>query len=399
MSIYQIALNNLKRRKVKMAFLVLGLVVGVATAVALFSIVQAMKLELGDRLDEFGANIVITPRSQGMDMTYAGTHVSEVVFDVEMLTEADLPKIREVPDADSINIISPKLVGAVTVDGQKALLVGVDTKREFTMKPWFTLREQAGVPADKKPTDLALLDVPEDTVILGSGAARAFRKKAGDRIGINGRGFTVIGVLTEMGNQEDGLIFGNLPVVQNLVGRPGEYSMIEVSAYCNFCPIEDIVMQLTDALPNGRVTALRQAALVREETIDRFSKFGLALSGVVMLIAALVVLTTMLSSVNERTREIGIFRAIGFRRSHVVKIIVLEAGLVSIVGGLTGFLSGNLAARAAGPFLAQMQVSVPWNTNLILPSVLLSVGLAVLASLYPALKAAKLDPVEALRFI
>ncbi|MDW7650907.1 MAG: FtsX-like permease family protein [Bacillota bacterium] len=399
MSIYQIALSNLKRRKVKMAFLVIGLVVGVATVVALFSIVQAMRLELGERLDEFGANVVITPRSEGMELSYGGTHVSEVAFDVEMLTEADLPKIREIPDGESINIISPKIVGAVTVDGQQTLFVGVDTKREFTMKPWFSLREEAGVPAGERITDLALLDVPEDGLILGSGAARALDKNAGDLMDVQGRAFTVTGVLHEMGTEEDGLIYGNLAVVQGLVGRPGEFSMIEVSAYCNFCPVEEIVAQLTDVLPNGRVTALRQAALIREETIDRFSSFGFALSGVVLLVAALVVLVTMLSSVNERTREIGIFRAIGFRRLHVVEIIVLEVLIVSIIGGLAGFAVGNGLARVAGPFLAQMQVSIPWNTSLILPSVALSSILAVVASLYPALKAARLDPVEALRFI
>lgn len=267
------------------------------------------------------------------------------------------------------------------------------------MKPWFSLREQNGVATGERLTDLALLDVPDDGVLLGAGAARSFGKKVGDTLSVNGRAFTVIGILNELGSQEDGLIYGNLAVTQELLGRPGEFSMIEVSAYCNFCPIEEIVMQLTEVLPNGRVTALRQAALLREETITRFSAFGFALSGVVLLIAALVVLVTMLSSVNERTREIGIFRAIGFRRMHVIQIIVLEALIVSVLGGLAGFAVGNGIARYAGPYLAQMQVNVPWNSQLILPAVMLSVVLAVLASLYPALKAAKLDPVEALRFI
>lgn len=399
MSIFQIAFNNLKRRKIKMAFLVVGLVVGVATVVALFSIVQAMRLELGDRLDEFGANVVITPRSEGMELSYGGTQVSEVSFNVQLLTEEDLPKIREVPDGDSINIISPKIVGAVMANDQNALLVGVDTKREFTMKPWFSLREQADLAPGQKVGDLALLDIPEDSILLGSSAARAFSVAPGDTMAVNGKEFNVFGVLNELGTEEDGLMYGNLLVVQGLLGRPGEFSMIEVSAYCNFCPVEEIVAQLTDVLPNGRVTALRQAALVREETIDRFSSFGIALSGVVLLIATLVVLTTMLSSVNERTREIGIFRAIGFRQMHVMQIILLEAVMVSVLGGIIGFAVGNVVARAAGPFLAQMSVSVPWNTEMILPSVILAAALSVAASIYPALKAARLDPVEALRFI
>jgi putative ABC transport system permease protein len=399
MNICQIAINNLKRRKMKMLFLMLGLVVGVATVVGLLSIVQAMRSELGDRIDEFGANAVIVPRSEGVELSYGGTVVSDIAFDVQTLTMDDVPKIYESSVVEYINIVSPKLIGAVKAGEQNALIVGVETKREFTQKPWFSLREQTGVAAGERVGDLAMLDVPEDSLILGSSAARVLGKKAGDTLEINGRTFGIFGVLNEMGAEEDGLIYGNLAVVQGLLGRPGELSMIEVSAYCNFCPIEEIVAGLSDALPNSRVVALRQAAMFRHQTIDQFSAFGFALSGVVLLIAALVVLTTMLSSVNERTREIGIFRALGFRRVHVMEIIFLEAGLVSVLGGLSGYVLGSAAARVAGPYLAQIQGSIPLRTDLILPAVLLSALLAILASAYPALKAARLDPAEALRFI
>ncbi|MCW3491396.1 ABC transporter permease [Dethiobacter alkaliphilus] len=399
MNIFQIAVNNLKRRKMKMLFLMLGLVVGVATVVAMLSIVEAMRLELGDRIDEFGANAVIMPRSEGVELDYGGTMVSGVTFDMETLTEDDIPKIYESSVVDYVNIVSPKLVGAVQAEGQNGLIVGVDTKREFTQKPWFSLQSQDGVGRGESVGELALLDVPEDGIILGSSAARVLDKNAGDRLEVNEETFTVFGVLAPMGTEEDGLIYANLPVVQGLLERPGELTMIEVSAYCNFCPIEEVVIGLSDALPNANVIALRQAAQFRYQTIDQFTAFGYALSGVVLLIAALVVLTTMLSSVNERTREIGIFRAIGFRRAHVMEIVYLEAGMVSILGGLAGYLLGSAAASVAGPFLAQIQGSVPLRYDLILPAILLSAVLALLASTYPALKAAKLDPAEALRFI
>ena len=100
MSIFQIAIDNLKRRRIKTAFLVIGLVVGVATVVSLMSIVQAMRLELGNELDRFGPNIVITPRFQGQELYYGGTQVSKVAFDVKPLTESDLPLIRAIPDRE-----------------------------------------------------------------------------------------------------------------------------------------------------------------------------------------------------------------------------------------------------------------------------------------------------------
>ena len=399
MSIFQIAIGNIKRRKRKMVFLVSALMVGVAVVVSIFNIVQAMRLELGNELDRFGPNIVITPKFQGLNLNYGGSQVAEVMSDVKPLTRGDLPLIQSIPDGDSINILSPKLVGAVQLNDRKALLVGVETKREFTMKPWFSLRESSNTGPDGQPVDLALMDLPDDGLILGAGAANALEAHAGDAVSVNGRAFNVTGILDEMGTEEDGLAYANLAVVQEILQRPGAFTMIEVSGFCNFCPIEDMTAQMATVLPNARVTALRQAALIREESIDRFSAYGFILAGVVLLVAALVVLTTMLSAVNERTREIGIFRAIGFRRTHILRIVLLEAVLTSTAAGVSGFLAGSVIASAAGSYLAKMAITVPWNASMIVPSIMVAIGVAALSSLYPAVKAANLDPAEALRFI
>ena len=398
MDLYTIAFSNLKRRKVKALLVALGLIVGVASVVALLGIVTAMRLELGDRLDEFGANIMVMPQAEGTQLTYGGIHTVDVAFDAETLTEDDLPKIDAIPERKSINIIQPKLVGAVDVANRPVLVVGGDTRLEFTLKSWFSLAEHADSTGDTVP-NLALWELPEDGVLLGATAARVFEKGAGDEITLNNEQFFVYGVLNQTGTEEDGLVFTALPTAQRLLERPGQLSMIEIAAYCNFCPIEEAVAQLSDALPNARVTALRQAALIREETIDRFYSFGLMLSSIILFVTVLTVLVTTLTSVNERTREIGIFRAIGFRSTHVATIVVLESVLISFVAGVIGYVAGLALAQLFGPFLVGMQVSVPWSVETLAMSILLSVALATVASLYPAIKAARRDPADALRFI
>jgi len=106
---------------------------------------------------------------------------------------------------------------------------------------------------------------------------------------------------------------------------------------------------------------------------------------------------TMMGSVNERTREIGIFRAIGFRRGHVMQIILLEAMVVGLIGGVLGYFGGNGIAWAALPLVIEDGSFAGFNYNLGGIALLLSVALSLLASLYPAQKASKLDPSEALR--
>ncbi len=398
MNIFQIALSNLKRRKMKMLFLMLGLVIGVTTVVAFLNIIEAMHIDLGNRIDEFGANAIILPKSEGMEVD-SGVMTSDLTYDVQKLTMDDIPKIYESSIAEYINIVSPKLIGAAEINGQKSLVVGIQPKQEFTQKPWFSLQAQDGITPGEHPGDLALLDVPEDGLIIGVSAARALQVNVGDEVKVNESSFKVFGIIAELGSEEDGLIYGSLNAVQTLLNRPGELSMIEVSAYCNNCPIEEITVGLDEAITNGRSIALRQAALFREETIDQFEAFGYALSGMVLLVAALMVFSTMLSSINDRTREIGIFRAIGFRRIHIMQIIFLEAGIISLFGGVLGFAAGSLFAKYGGPYLAQLQGAVQIRIELFLPALAISAALAILGSAYPAVKAARMDPAEALRFI
>lgn len=397
MSIFRIVLVHLKGRRVKTAFLGIALSLGVATVIAMLSLVSAMRLELGNELDKFGPNIVIMPRFQGQALASGGAGMAEVSAELKPLTPNDIDRIKTISDRESLNIISPKLVGAAKLNGQPALLVGMDLQSEFKMKPWFTFSELVGSPPGKvlmKPYEAKL---PENEVILGFETAKELDLSAGSTVSLNDQAYQVAAILNKSGGDEDRLVFANLITAQTLLGYEGAYSMIEVSGFCNNCPIEDMTSQISAVLPNAKVTALRQAALVREETIDRFETFGFLFSAAALLMTVLSGITTMLSSVNERTREIGTFRAIGFRRWRILQLIFIEAIIISILAGLVGYVVGILVAQLAGPGLAQIDVAIPWDPKLLLLSVSLSVVLVVLSSIYPALKAANMDPVRSIR--
>jgi putative ABC transport system permease protein len=106
---------------------------------------------------------------------------------------------------------------------------------------------------------------------------------------------------------------------------------------------------------------------------------------------------TMMSSVNERSREIGILRAIGYRKSHVMQIIILEAGIISSLGGAAGYLTGFGIGAAILPFLSDTGSRVAWSPMVPLVVLAVSVLVGLTAAIYPAYRATRLDPVEALR--
>jgi putative ABC transport system permease protein len=106
----------------------------------------------------------------------------------------------------------------------------------------------------------------------------------------------------------------------------------------------------------------------------------------------------MMGSVRERTREIGIFRAIGYRRSHIIRIVLLEAALVSALAGILGYFGGLGTTIATLPFFTEsVDVHVPLDPFLAGGAVIGAILLGLIASTYPALLAAKLDPNDALR--
>jgi putative ABC transport system permease protein len=385
MKLTDISLNNLRRRKSKMGFLVIGLLIGVATVVTLVSITQAMHTDIQDKIDQFGANIVITPKSDDLSLSYGGVTVSNTSFDIKELHSDSAALIRTIDLKANIAAVAPKLIGAVETGGTRVLLVGVVFPEELKIKKWWQIvgQEPAG---------------PDD-VLLGYGAAAKLGLMPGGRLILAGRNLNVAGTLKETGGQEDDLIVADLATTQAILGKPNAISLIEVSALCKACPVEEIVKQIEGVLPDAKISALAQAVKSRQQTVDQLTSFSVAVSAVVLLIGALIVLTTMMSSVNERTREIGIFRAIGFRRIHVARVILTEALIVSVLGGLLGWVVGMLASVTLGPRVAQLSVPIPLDPALAAGAVGLSVVVGLAASIYPALRASNLDPAEALRFI
>jgi putative ABC transport system permease protein len=134
------------------------------------------------------------------------------------------------------------------------------------------------------------------------------------------------------------------------------------------------------------------------EAIDHFKKFSVGISIIVLLIGSLIVFTNMMASVNERKREIGIFRAIGFRKSHVVRIIFLEALIVGLIAGMMGYLLGLGVSQIVGPMVTGMKGGKLFiDPILAAGAIILSALIGILSSAYPAIHASKMDPTTALR--
>ena len=383
MTLKTIALSNLRRRKSKALFVLAGLLIGVSTVVALLSLVQAMKHDINHKLEMYGANILITPKTENLALSYGGLSLGGVSFDMQEIHEEELEKVRDIKNAANIAAVGPMLLGVVKVGDQKILLAGVDFHAAGILRPWWNVQ-------GKMPDG--------DGVLLGGEAARVLGRRTGERLSINGKELPITGVLETTGSQDDGLIFTPLALAQTLLGKPGKISMAEVAALCTGCPIPEMVNQMAGVLPGANVMGIQQVVKGRMETIGHFEKFSYGVAALVLAIGGLMVLVTMMGSVRERTVEIGIFRAMGFRKSHVMRIILLEAAIISSIAGIMGYGLGLLATKGLLPFFSEGHgAAVPIDPTWAGAAYLLATMLGLASSIYPALLASRLDPNEALR--
>ena len=383
MRLTDIALRNLIRRKAKAGFVLAGLLIGISTVVGLITLADTMSHDINHKLEKYGANILIVPKTENLSLSYGGLSLGGVSFEMEEIRQTELDSIGTIKNAANIAAVGPLVLGVVDIDKNKALVAGVDFDAVGVLKPWWRLK--GAFPR-------------QNEALLGSQASRILGLNRGDPLVVAGHHLIVSGVLQPTGSQDDQLVFTQLATAQAILGKEGRISMAEVAALCKDCPIHAMVKQISDVLPGAQVMAIQQVVKGRMETLAKFKKFSYFISCVVILVGGLVVLVTMMGSVRERTAEIGVLRAMGFRKSHVMGIIFSEAAVVSSLAGILGYFVGFAVTKGALLVFSDMhQVTVPLNVPLAAMAFALAVITGLLSSAYPAFLATRMDPNDALR--
>jgi len=387
MRLTNIVVQNIRLRKMRSSLLMLSVIIGVASIIFLYTTTQAMQEDVANKLDQFGSNILILPDTE-QSLTFGGITV-EAPTQIKELDMSLIPLMQTIKNKETLATIAPKLLANTNLKGREILLLGVDFSQEFQLKKWW------------KVDGLEKSQIPSaDQVILGSDIAISLGLIPLQTVTILGQDFKIAGVIQPTGSTEnDQALFMDLAVLQKLTNRPNAISLIETAALCYTCPIEEVTQQLSDKLPGTKVTALMSSLESRDDTVNKFNLFARSVSLILLLASSLVITITMKSSVEERTREIGIFRAIGFRKRHIIIIILGEAGFLSLLGGLLGYILGMSMAVSFGSELMKAQVHISGQPNLLIYALSASLIIGLTASLYPALKAARLDPTESLRYL
>lgn len=373
MNLFRFALDNLTRRPARSSLTISAIALGIAAVVALTSISWGFEASWQKANDARGTDLIVTR------IASENTMPSPFVAEKVQPTLTRLPHVRAV-----VGLLSEMLT--VSPDAPPTFVFGW----AYGSYLWDHLHLIEG----RWPRDDA-----EAVVVIGSLAAEMLHKKVGDSVAIEGTTFQVAGIYTSNAVVENAALIMTLSQAQQVTDKPGKVNVlnIKVESAATEADLHYIKTQVQQTLPG--YTAITSGELVSQNAVVRISK---AMSNATILIAslvgALVVFNTMLMSINERTREIGILLALGWQRRTLMGLIFSEAMLLSLVGGAAGIVLGVLSAVGLEHLeLMRGKIDAVFSVPFFAAVLGLSVLLGVLGGLYPALKASRLLPSAALR--
>ncbi|MDR2123989.1 MAG: FtsX-like permease family protein [Desulfovibrio sp.] len=386
MSLLTLPARHLRAKWMRSLLLAAVFTLGLASMSGLYEVSTLIADNFEKKLLSYGANILITPRYETLKISYGGYSLGDVSMGEEPINLGTaLPAVDSVPLRGNIAVVAPKMLAAARVNGRTAALVGVDWEQELQLKGYWE-------------TDGEFPEGDDATAVLvGATAADKLGLRAGQTLHVDGRELRVAGVLKPTGNDDDTVLFVPLSLAQELAGKPGRASFLEVAALCSGCPIEDITAQLQAALPGSEVRALAQVAESRMYSVRFAQNLAFSVSLVILLTACAMLVMSMLSSVAERKREIGIMRAVGFSRAGVAVVFVAEALCIGLAAGACGYATGRLLTAYVLHRLEAGAAGAPdFDPAACAAVVLLAVLSAGLAALFPAWRAGRVEPAEAL---
>jgi len=394
MKLYQMVAKDAMRRKKRVLYATLGVVIGTMTVVGILTIALAGEARLYAELEKYGPNLTVIPAISNVDVRLGDLSLGTLSVGENYISEEKLPEMRQIADGEirealgiedegNIATLAPKLYVNTEVKGTSVMVVGVDPQEERNIKTWWKIQEGAYL----QHTDQAL---------VGSVAAELLELDISDTIMLNGSDITVTGILEETGSSDDYQIFVPLETLQQAFNKEGLVSAVDIRALCNACPVEIIADSINQNISGVRAVAVKQVAAAEMSMMEKINKFMLALAGITLVVGLFGVVNTMITSVHERTKDIGIMRAVGASRGQIIKVFVYEAIIIGIMGGIFGYVAGSLLAYAIGPIIFEgMPITyVPQYFPL---SLALATFIAIIATVYPAFRATKIKVADSFR--
>ena len=397
----RLAAISIEHRPIRSWLTILGIVIGVAAIISLISIGQGMQVAISEQLGRLGTDkVIVMPGGGGLMGAMGGMGGT-----IGKLTDDDIELIGNVRGVEDA-------AGMVFKMGK--IKFGNEVKYTYIMgMP--TSKESSWILENLQVTGRYLGEGDRYKAVVGYMYPNGlfFKKKVGvgSSIEIQDQQFRVVGAMEKIGNrQDDTEVYIPLDVAQELFNETDEVGMIYAKVRTGYDPAEvagRIEQEMRDDrdLKKGEedftVQTMQQVANAMKNILGIVQTILVGIASIALLVGGIGILNTMYTSVMERTREIGIMKAIGAKNSDVLLIFLIESGLMGLVGGGFGILAGVGMAKGAelyASYAGYTMVRAAITPSLLAFGLIFSFAVGTIAGFLPARRASKLKPADALRY-
>ena len=423
------------RRKERVALALMAVVMGTAITSSLITISMNITDQVGRELRSFGANIVVTPNSTSIPLEVGGINFGSFQ-EQQYVDEKDLPKLKTIFWRNQITAFAPYLYGLVQSGQDTVILTGTWFNKQIEIPsasitlPNGTVIKRSGqifVTGAKQIAPWWKIEgeLPKDDSytqsLVGASIAKKLGFKLGDAFNISYQGsvyaLQVAGIVST-GSFEDDQVIVALDNAQRILGKPDYVNKVLVSAlikpddelakkdhnkmsqdehvkwYCS--PYVDVfTFQIEEAIPGVEAKSIRKVAESEGKLLGQNQLLFTLIAINSIGASGIAVGSTMMASVLQRSREIGLMKAVGANNLQVASPLLLENCIIGLLGGLIGSPAGYILSYFISSNVFNFRI--PFDPVILPTSILIATGIALLGSLIPIRKAVAIEAARVMR--
>lgn len=384
--------HSIRHRQLRAWLTLIGIIIGIAAIISLITLTQGMQYAIEAQFSNFGSDVIrISPKGLRGPPTGA-----------DYLTTKDVDTVKSIP---GIEYVAPLYMDSTAVEYKNTKLFHLISGYESD------LVEKGFEDMDMKLSEGRLFSSTEKySVIIGAKVADEFDETTiplHSSLLIKDTKFKVVGIIESAGNpQSDQIIYAPLDSVREIFSKPDGVSVITAKVLDGMDPVEigdKIFRKLKKERDNENFEVFTPVQLIAQINsilgIIQFILVGIA--AISLAVGGIGIMNSMYTSVLERTRQIGIMKAVGARNSHILILFLIESGFIGVVGGIAGIIIGYAMSYSVQLIAGQLGfalLSIQLSPQLILFALLFAFIIGSASGILPAYQASKLKPVDALRY-
>lgn len=371
---FDIAFKNIIRQKTRSFLTILGIIIGIGAIVALGSIAEGINAAIESGLQLTSGKITVIEKHSGL-FGFMGS-----------LDEEDLETIKSIGGVKDVVPVLVYLENIMPLQGPEWVAIGIDTT-----KGKYFIGENVGMDEGR-----GIYEDESEVAVVGKDMAEKYNLNIHDYFTIKGKDFEIVGILekTEIRDIDLSII---VPIkdLQNLLDID-TFQMVYIIPE-DVRDTERIAEEIEDADEKLDALTSKEYARQASQIVDRIRFFTFGMGAIAAFVGGLGIMNTMIMAVMERRREIGVMKAIGATDAFVLKQFLLESALISFIGGVGGIFLGVISSFLLNIF-SHSKITTTVTPQLALTGLGFALFLGIIGGYYPSRKAAKLDPVIALRY-